>query len=899
MNDPHAKLRQDVRLLGGLLGDTVREHAGQEVFDAVEGVRVLAKEHRAGDAAAGLQLRQLLGDMDVEIATPLARAFAQFLRLANIAETHHRARRRRARRLAADGSPQPGSCDEAFGRLIRGGVAADDLHAAVCDLGIELVFTAHPTQAQRRTLLQKHSRIATALEGRDQTDRTPQERRELDETLRAEVAACWLTDELKRHKPTPVDEALAAFVVVEQVLWDALPAYLRELDHALVDHTGRGLPARCAPVRLGSWMGGDRDGNPFVTGAVTREVCWLARWAAADLFHREVVELRGALSMRLCTDELRERVGQAAEPYRAMLTEVRDRLAATRAHYGRRIKLLRGDDDAGAEPELPVYTDDAELSEALALCHRSLHECGAGVVADGALLDLMRRVPAFGLTLVRLDLRQDARVHVRALDAVTRWLGVGSYADWDEAARVRWLVAELQGRRPLFRRGDIDDPDLHTAMDAVESVAEQPAGSFGAFVVSMAEAPSDVLAVELLQREAGLSAGAVDLRLPVAPLFETLDDLSGAGQAIGDLLDIPWYRQRCGGAQQVMLGYSDSAKDAGRLAAAWALYRAQEDLVEATTERSVRLTLFHGRGGTVSRGGGPAWAAIAALPPGAVQGRLRVTEQGEMIDAKFGHPTIALRNLELYTTACLDQALVPPPAPPERWRQLMDRLADESAQAWRQAIGDPLFVPYFRAATPEAELAGLNIGSRPARRSQGGGLESLRAIPWVFAWTQTRLLLPGWLGCGAAFADALASDDRQELLQMVQGWRFFRSTLALVEMVLAKALPDVAAHYDALLAPPELKPLGRALRDRLDVTQTALLELLGQTELLADNPVLQRSIRVRNPYVDPLNVLQAELLRRIRSAGDADGDGQGPDPRLQEALLITVNGIAAGMRNTG
>ncbi len=373
-------------MLGDLLGETVRSHAGDGVFDAVERVRSLAKAHRAGDGAAGGELRAYLAGLEVDVAMPVARAFAQFLRLANIAETHHRARRRRARRLAPEGGPQPGSCDEAFARLVDQGVSPEDLHASASRLRVELVFTAHPTQAQRRTLLQKHGRIAAALEGLDRPDRTAQERRALERTLRREVESCWLTDELKRRKPTPVDEAQSALVVVEQVLWDALPVYLRDLDAALRRHTGRGLPLEAAPIRLGSWMGGDRDGNPFVTRQVTREVCWLARWSAADLFHREVSALREALSVEPCTEELRRRVGDAPEPYRALLTEVRDRLAATRDEYARRIQRLRGEaSGAGAPSTAPAYTDVEEFAQALALCHRSLHASGGGLLADGRL----------------------------------------------------------------------------------------------------------------------------------------------------------------------------------------------------------------------------------------------------------------------------------------------------------------------------------------------------------------------------------------------------------------------------------------------------------------------------------------------------------------------------------
>jgi len=635
-------------------------------------------------------------------------------------------------------------------------------------------------------------------------------------------------------------------------------------------------------------MGGDRDGNPNVTPDVTREVCAVARWTAADLFLREVEALREELSLVSCSDALRQRVGEASEPYRALLTEVRDRLRATRSWCEGLLGVLRSCPRGGDATALPPYLTREELWEPLALCHRSLHETGCGVVADGRLIDVLRRVQAFGLSLVRLDIRQEASVHTRALDAITRDLGLGSYAQWDEPRRRAFLVTELAGRRPLLPRPAPDDPDLANVLDTLAACSEQPPGTLGSYVVSMSRAPSDVLAVVLLQREAGLTGARA---LPVVPLFETLADLDAAGTVLGELLDEPTYTAGIGGRQQVMVGYSDSSKDAGRLAASWALYRAQEALIAAAGERDVRLTLFHGRGGSVGRGGGPVWLAIAGQPPGSVDGGLRVTVQGETIEDKFGLPGLARHTLELQTSACLHARLAPPEPPTREWRALMDQLAEDAAAAYREVVfGDPAFLDYFAEATPVRELDRLPIGSRPARRSATGGVRTLRAIPWVFAWTQTRLMLAAWLGTGVALASALAGPKRSQLLDMAVRWPFFRSTMQLAEMVLAKAEPEIARHYDALLVRPELAGLGAELRGRLRQTTLAVTETLGVPELLHGDPTLRCSLAVRNPYVDSLNLLQAELLRRVREA---------EAPRLVDALLVTLTGVAAGMRNTG
>ncbi len=884
LRDPHQPLQDDVRVLGALLGDTLRRQGGDALFEAVERVRTVSKEVRSG-LARFETLRQTLHELSTDDALAVARAFAHFLSLANIAEQHHRTRRRRDYQRDPDASPQRASFADSLARLRSAGIPVATLVEHVVSQRIELVLTAHPTEVVRRTMRQKQRRIAELLALGDRPDLTEPERAERIRHLEEEISASWLTDEVHRERPSPLDEVRSSMVAFEQTLWDAIPRHLRALDAALHAATGQGLPAGIAPIRFGSWVGGDRDGNPNVTPDVTVRASLLTRWMAADLYTREVAELRAELSMRTANAELRARVGNAAEPYRALLRQVVERLERTRLHLEEQL--------AGAAARAPreeIYTDPEELAEPLRLCFRSLEETGAGIISRGRLLDLLRRIPCFGLTLVRLDLRQEADRHAGALDAIARRAG-RSYAGLSEAGRQRFLLEELEGDAPMTRAAmaaiDALDGEVADVVQTMQVAAGLPADSLGAYIISMASRPSDVLAVELLQAAAG-----VEPRLRVVPLFETVADLWGAADCLDRLFRIPWYRRRIDGHQEVMIGYSDSAKDGGRLAATWELYTAQERVVSVCRAHGVRVTLFHGRGGSVGRGGGPTHLAIQSQPPGSIDGTLRVTEQGEMIDSKFSLPAIAERTLELYTTAVLEATLMPGVPVTERWRALMQALADDSRAAYRRVVYEtPEFVEYFRLATPEVELGQLRIGSRPARRRPGSGVESLRAIPWVFAWTQTRLMLPAWLGVGEALWHAMARGELEELRAMYREWPFFRSMLDLIAMVLAKASPEIAAHYDAELVPAALRGLGEQLRNRLEETIRAVLQVTGHAHLLADNPVLRRSIDVRNPYVDPINLVQVELLSRIRQAGD--------DPALLDAFLVTVNGVAAGMRNTG
>lgn len=873
-----ARLRENVHLLGELLGNTIREQHGDLFFDKIEKIRKGAKAARRGSAEGAQQLAETLDGLADDELLPMTRAFNQFLNLANIAEQYHSVRRRQS------GEPAPfeaGVLSDLLTRLLSEGMHGDNLARQVGRLDIELVLTAHPTEVSRRTLIQKYDAIAAQLAARDHTDLSAAELAQIELNLQRLIAEAWHTEEIRRSRPTPVEEAKWGFAVIENSLWQALPNVLRRTDQALHRTTGLRLPLDVAPIRFASWMGGDRDGNPNVTAAVTREALLLARGVAAELFLRDVEGLITTLSMQTASDELRQHTGDAAEPYRTLLKGLRDRLVATR-------DWAASARDSDQPPSRAVLQDNRELRQPLELCYQSLHACGMGVIADGPLLDTLRRVSAFGLFLVRLDIRQDSARHVSAMAEITDYLGLGHYDQWDEQQRLDFLQHELNNRRPLLPPHFQPSAETAEVLATCRVAAQSPAGSLGSYVISMARGASDVLAVQLLLKEAGLQRP-----MRVVPLFETLDDLNNAGPAIDRLLALPGYRRRLQGPQEVMIGYSDSAKDAGTTAAAWAQYRAQENLVEICRAHDVELLLFHGRGGTVGRGGGPAHAAILSQPPGSVVGRFRTTEQGEMIRFKFGLPDIAEQNLNLYLAAVLQATLLPPPMPDPAWRSLMDELAADGVAAYRSVVREhPQFVEYFRQATPEQELGRLPLGSRPSKR-RAGGVESLRAIPWIFAWTQTRLMLPAWLGWEQALHAALQRGEGARLAEMRAQWPFFSTRIDMLEMVLAKADADLARRYDERLVTAELQPLGADLRDRLSQAVAAVLNLTGQTELLAHSPVSQESFSLRNTYLDPLHLMQVELLARSRQQ-------QNPlDSPLEQALLVSVAGIAAGLRNTG
>ena len=876
------QLRDDVRTLGDLLGQTIREEEGDSLFHLVEEVRALSKDARKGSAAKAEELRGRLAALDTNRILPLARAFGHFLALATIAEQHDRQRQRRLRLLREPGRPTLGSFEDAFHRLRGQGVSKERIFECLQTLEVDLVLTAHPTQAARRSILAKQRRIAAALAARDLPGQLPAERRAHHEALHREIAAWWRTDDLRRRKPTPVDEAAAGHALIEQVLWEAAPRFLRDLDDALLRTVGRRLPPGCVPVRFGSWMGGDRDGNPFVTPAVTREAVLRGRVLAAELHARDMESVRDELSLRRGSADLLEKAGEHDAPYRTFCRKIQARLTETarqcRAELAHEIPL---------PGMVAAYTDPEEFVADLMVMHRSLHETGAARLADGAILDVIRRARIFGLGLARLDLRQSSEVHAAAMDAITRALGIGSYAAWSEDERMEFLERELCARRPLLPRGLEEDEHTADVLGTFRMVAELPRWAFGAYIVSMTRSASDILLPLLLQRECGV---AVPLR--VVPLFETLADLEAAPAITSRILASVPYRQAIGDRQEIMIGYSDSAKDAGMLGAAWALYEAQEALAAIAEETSVHLTLFHGRGGTVGRGGGPIYSALLAQPAGSVNGHLRITVQGEMIEAKLGLPSLARRTLELHVNATLEATLQPSASVEPAWREAIARMAANSTASYRAIVrDDPRFVPYFRASTPTDELAHLQIGSRPARRKAAQDIASLRAIPWIFAWMQTRLVLPSWLGVGSALSAEIASDGGPALLEaMRKGWRFFRANLELVEMALAKSDREVARHYHEVLVPPAVAPLGLELLASHEITEAAIIRAKGGGDLLASNAALRDTISLRNPYIDPLHLLQVELLRRHRES---------PDSALVEALLVTVHGIAAGVRNTG
>ena len=908
-----APLRDDIRLLGRLLGDVVQAQEGGDIFDIVESIRRISiRFHRDEDDAAKSELETTLARLDPTQAVSVIRAFSYFSHLANIAEDQHQIRRGRDEG-AAGTVAKPGTIARALADAIDTGHDAAEIREFLNGAYISPVLTAHPTEVRRKSGINREMDIVGLLNARDRMQLTGEELDHNRTALRRAVLTLWQTGILRRHRLKVLDEVRNGLSFYETLFLPELPRFYARLEDLLgrinPDWAGVHLPSFLV---MGSWIGGDRDGNPFVTAEVLRETLRLQARQAVTFYLEEIHRLGGELSMdtRLVgvTPALRDLAARAPdqaaqrqdEPYRRAITGIYARMAATARQLDLPVPARRTAD-------APPYPGPAALQADLDILRHSLEAHGGALVAGGPLRHLRRAVDVFGFHLAGVDLRQNADVHEQVVGELFEMVRPGAgYAGLDEAGRVALLRAELQMLRPLVSRflpySDKTRKELAILETAADAHRRYGAASVPNYVISKTDNVSDILEVALLLREVGLLRVRENtLAVNIVPLFETIADLRNCGPVMDRLLGLPEYAallKSRGNAQEVMLGYSDSNKDGGFLTSRWELYKAQRTLIEIFRRRGVALKLFHGRGGSVGRGGGPSYEAILGQPAGAVQGAIRVTEQGEVVAAKYSNPEIGRWNLEVLAAATLEATLAggtETETPPEFLAE-MEQLSADACRAYRDLVYETEgFETYFRESTVIGEIASLNIGSRPASRGSSTSIGDLRAIPWVFSWSQCRLMLPGWYGVGTAVRALLARQPEtgMALLQrMYRDWPFFRTMLSSMEMVLAKSDMAIAARYAGLVRDPDLRRrIFTRLQEEWRQTVALTLQISGQQRLLEHNPLLARSIRNRFPYLDPLNHLQTELLKRHR-AGSADD-------ALVQAIHLSINGIAAGLRNSG
>ena len=922
-DDPHidAPLRATVRRLSTLLGGALADQHGQEMLDLVEQVRKLTKEAKSSESeASALDVQTRLAELPIEQATTLTRAFSQYFLLANAAEQVYRVRALQERPAAESWMPRTV-------RAVHDELGPEGLQKAVDSLDVRLVFTAHPTEASRRAVLTKLRRISDIL-GED-TEEGTIERRRQDRDLAELIETLWQTDELRRHRPTPQDEARNALYYLRQIYRQTMPEMLDDLREELRAHDAD-MHDDQVPLRFGSWIGGDRDGNPFVTAQVTREVLELQAETAID-FAIEVISdlilelsvsseltgedqqllesLREDLSHDTEVDQVQQELYRQ-EPYRLKLGAMRSKLRATQERIRSGEGHVHGRD----------YRDSDELQEDFRVLRGALRRNGGERVADGALAVAQQVLAASGLNLANLDVREHSEKHHDVLARLFDRVGEldRPYMELSREERTAVLARELGSRRPLVGSAITEDASIlddatRTTFNVFREIrdAHRVYGTsvIETYIISMTHGGDDVLAAALLAREAGLVsiAGSEEHRADIGfvPLLEEVSELRHAGEILDQLLSDPSYREIVrlrGDRQEVMLGYSDGNKDAGVITSQWEIHQAQRSLRDAAARHGVTLRLFHGRGGSVGRGGGPTYDAILAQPYGVLEGEIKFTEQGEVISDKYMLPSLARENLDLSLAAVLEgSALHTSPRTPaktlDRFGEVMQSVSDASFARYRTLVDDENLPEYFVSATPVEQLGDLNIGSRPSKRTTSSkGLDGLRAIPWVFGWTQSRQIVPGWFGAGSGLKAAREAGLEPDLHEMYRNWHFFRTVISNVEMTLAKTDMQIAAHYVHSLVPERLWYLFDLIREEYELAVSEIERLTGVLELLDNQPILKRTLAVRDRYLDPISYMQVAMLQRARAATER---GEELSPQLQRALLTTINGVAAGLKNTG
>ena len=885
---PTKLLREDIRLLGTFLGRVIKDQEGKTFYKIVEKLRLLSKNTLLYENKnkVFIKISKEVKKLRPKQTFKITRAFSHILNLMNLAESLDA-----SRKLNEYDNPYFKNKNQNLfiediieGLFKNKKISNNKIYKQATNLNIGIVLTAHPTEVKRRTLIQKYANLIELIEQRHLYKKYSSKIIEIDRKIYTEITVIWKTDELKRSKPSPLDEAKWGLAVIEDSLWVTIPKVYKRLNDIFRKNLKKDLPRTFNPIQFGSWMGGDRDGNPNVTAEVTKKVILFSRWQAAKLYEKELTKLIQDLSMKECSPQIKRITGKTFEPYRVYLRPIRDKIRLTYQSIENYLTKSEPINDS------KLLQDKNEILYPLRVVRESLNSNRGQHIANSDLLDLIRRVRCFGINLARIDIRQESSRHEKLLiDLIKKKFKI-DYLTLSENKKLSLLNSLIKQKKHFVDRLNIRDKENKEVWNTFKQISKEPQQCLGAYVISMTSKASDILSVYFLQKQAEIKN-----LLRVVPLFETLEDLKNAKDIMESLFKLSWYRKLIKNKQEVMIGYSDSSKDAGKLSASWHQYKLQEELRNLAKKHKIDLVFFHGRGGSAGRGGGPIQATLKSQPANTVNGKIRITDQGEVIQQKYGYKPLAEYNLCSYIGAVMDATLNPPPKSKKNWRNLIEKMSDISTSAYRKNLNQSEdFIRYFKTVTPHKSLGKLSIGSRPSKRKNVDNIQSLRAIPWVFAWTQIRLMLPAWLGTTEALRYASIKKFSKTLTDMVRNWPYFISTMDILDMVISKVDPEISIIYENNLADKGLKRIGKKLRFQFKEL-VKLHNKITPKEVVKERKEFRKALFIRNNYTEMLNILQADIMNKINNKRYKKED----KIFLEDALMTSIAGISAAMKNTG